>query len=246
MKSEILFCVVLAASVGGGGFWLGQRYAHSVASAAVQPVTNYLAGRKIPPMPVLPPTVAGTNGVAIAVAKLSLADVVAKILELKKKGLLGFSDDGYDGEQNLTKLLLAIDAADIPAVLTFVDKNLSKQMRWGFRVGLLPRWAGTDVTAAMAYADALPDRSERESCISMVVGVWAAKDPTSAAAWAKQIPKGQLRDQVVQAVVNALAEKDPAAALALWQSLAHDGSQRMRSGWGASAQIFAPGRRKIR
>ena len=125
MKSEIFLSVALVVSAAGGGYWLGQRNAHSAVTASAQPATNGLAGGKnfhLPVLPVMATTTAGTNGAAIALAKLSLAEVEAKILELKKKGPMGFGND-YEGEQDMTKLLLAIDAADIPAVLAFCGQK---------------------------------------------------------------------------------------------------------------------------
>ena len=169
MKSEIFLSVVLVASAAGGGYWLGQRHAPTSATAANQISANTAAPKtagSLPPLPVIS-VVTVTNAASSSGAKLSLADIEAKILELKKKGPLGF---GYDGEQDMMKLLLAVEPADIPAVLAFADKNLPKQMRWSFRYGLLQRWGEVDVAAAMAYANALTDRQEREGAIGIVGG----------------------------------------------------------------------------
>ena len=213
MKSELVLSILLAASAAGGGYWLGQRHASSVSTpSAGQRFANPDAARlanALPPVPVIRAT-SGTNLVFPAAGRISLAEIDAKILELKQKGPMGFGY-GLGGEQDFQKLLLAIEPADIPAVLGFVDQNLSKQVRSGLRYQLLLRWAEADVTAAMAYAYALTDRQEREGAIGVVAGAWAAKDSQAAAAWAKQLPQGQLRDQVFNSIVGAMAAKDPPA-----------------------------------
>lgn len=68
-------------------------------------------------------------------------------------------------------------------------------MRRGLRYQLMQRWTEVDVTAAMAYANSLTDRQERELSIDIVAGVWAAA-----------------RQQALNAVVQQWAQNDPTAA----------------------------------
>ncbi len=166
--------------------------------------------------------------------KLSVAEIEAMILEQKKNGQ--WNNGLQSGQRELFKALADIDTADIPPLLAFMDKNLPKQMRWGMRYQLLQRWAEEDVTAAMAYANSLTDRQEREAAVGIVAGAWAEKDPRAATDWLKQLPRGQLRDQVLNSVVNAMAGTDPQAALDLSQALGSSYSRRF--GMGSSWQIF--------
>jgi hypothetical protein len=98
MKSEFFLVVLLAASAAGGGYWFGQRHAHPVAPVPANlhfaTATVAKAPTALPTLPVIPVN-RDTNGSSSVGGKLSLAEIEAKILELKKKGPMGY---GYDGE----------------------------------------------------------------------------------------------------------------------------------------------------
>ena len=123
MKSEIFLSVLLAASAAGGGYWFGQRHAHSTSAiTATNQLGNTSGAKTLGGIPTLPPIHAATDtNTTPTLGKLSLADIEAKLLELKKKGSISY---GFGAEQDFMKLMVEIDPADIPAVMAFVDKNL--------------------------------------------------------------------------------------------------------------------------
>jgi len=188
---------------------------------------------KLPPVQ-NPPATAADKAAKPLEGKMTLAEIEAKIMELKSQGSFGMD---FRRQQDWMKIMADVEVADIPQLMAFVDKNMTQQMRWGLRYSLLARWADADVSAAMAYANSLPKRQDRESSIGIVASAWAAKDPKAAAEWMKQLPKGQLREQVLSSIVSAMAAKDPEAALALQQELGANNSRRF--GMGYAYQIFS-------
>ncbi|MEI7808747.1 MAG: hypothetical protein WCJ07_09720, partial [Verrucomicrobiota bacterium] len=240
MKNSFIFSLLLAVFAAGGGYWFGQHHAPANTSTTESPVASDASGKagstKLPLVRVKP--AAAPEKTEKSSAKLSLADLEAKILELSKSGRMNFGFGLQKEQQEFFKQLMDVEVADIPELLRFTDKNLPPQMRWVVRYSLLARWAESDVSAAMAYANAMTSRQEREQAIGIVVGAWAGKDAKSAAEWAKQLPKGQLRDQVMNSVVGAMAATDPAAALELAKSLGLNSSRRF--GMGFAWQIFQP------
>ena len=129
----------------------------------------------------------------------------------------------------------SIDPADFPATLALLDRVGSKNVRDGLRTGLLVKWAETDPSAAMAYANTVTGRPSRDTAIVAVMQGWAEKDSAAALAWAQQLPPGQLRNQVLSAAVGALASKDPQAAFDLMKSAGLD-NQLLR--YGGLRQVF--------
>lgn len=238
MKNGFFLLILLVLSASGGGYWLGRHRAQP--QSAVKISATPAAPVKQPALVSLPsvrvkPEAVAVTGTNLASGKMSLAEVEAKLLELKKNG--GRAIYGRQNWMELTKALLDLDPADIPQLMAFIDANLPRQMRGGLRYQLIERWADADLPAAMAYANTLTDRQEREQTISIVAGAWAAKDPQAAAAWAKQLPSGQFRNQVLDSIVNAMAATDPQAALDLAQ--ASDMGNSRRYGMGFAYQIFS-------
>jgi hypothetical protein len=80
MKSELIFSVVLVVSAAGGGYWLGQ---HHTQQSAAQISTETTAINQRTSLFLPPTTAMGKNQKA---GQLSLAEIEAKILELKKSG----------------------------------------------------------------------------------------------------------------------------------------------------------------
>ena len=105
--------------------------------------------------------------------KLTLADIEAQIMEIKKRDQA--KSDDFEGQRDWLRVVTDVEPADIPKVLDFIDKNLSKQIRDSYKEQLMERWAAIDVAAAMAYANALPDHTDREWAIGVVAGIWAKK-----------------------------------------------------------------------
>src|SRR5690242_3645156 len=236
MKSEFILIVVLVASAAGGGYWLGKHQAHPAPDSAANQFVSQSAGnaKNAPHLPPVHNPLAKTTSKSTShPAQFTLADIEAKLLELKKNGPTGM---GYDNQMEWMKMLADVDVADIPQLLAFVDKNLSRQMQWGLRYQLLQRWAGADVSAAMAYANQLTNRQERETAIGIVAAAWTKQDSAAAIAWLKQLPRNRFRDQILNSILTPLSQTDPQSALDLAQSL--DGMNSQRWGWGVPS-IFA-------
>ena len=229
MKNALVLCLVAVLAM-GGGYWLGQRNAAKTPSHADQRRTKKKPQTvaELPPVR-KPPAEKPASSPKSKPEKLSVTEIESKILEIQKTGPRGW---GPSGERDWSKVMAHLDADDVPALLAFVDNNLSQQLRARPRQQLLQCWAESDVSGAMAYANALPIRQEREGAIALVAATWAQTDAAGVAAWVRQLPRGQLRDQILQSVLHPMSTTDPQAANDLAQSLG--GSNARRWGWSAS------------
>ena len=101
---------------------------------------------------------------------MSLAEIEEKIRTM------GPSFGRY-GDRAFMRMLDSVDVADMPQLLAFIDKNAPQNVRQGLRYTLISRWAELDSSAALAYAQSIPNRQERDSAIGAFVSGWAGKDP---------------------------------------------------------------------
>jgi len=227
----ILWSCILGAAM--GGYWAGRQH---VFSAPVARTVTVAAGVNQLPPPLLPvlPTVSTNAATNLLSEKMSLADVMARMLVLKADG-----DDGLnnDPDQKWSKLLASVNLGDIPQVLAFADQNLTANLRASVRNDLLSRWADADPSGALAYAGNISDKSERHAATGMVVQAWAGADATAAAAWVQRQPDGPFRNQLLNEVLTAMSRKDPAAACGIYLGL-DSASRRKGILTFAAEQIF--------
>lgn len=142
----------------------------------------------------------------------SLSEIEEQILRLSG------GDWRRGGDRKLRRALDSVELRDMPRALLLIDKALEQHTRSSLRQLLLSRWAETDPRAAMASAQAVRNRAERESAISAVLGGWADKDPESAVAWVKKLPPGELKIQALTEVISSSATSNPQLALDLLRS----------------------------
>ena len=147
MKNGLILSVLLVVCAAGGGFWLGQHHAPAAVApenptSTDTPKTPGFMNQSGAQNPSAKPAAsAGKNGQTLS-GKMTLADIEAKILEYGKQSRMVFGGYGYQKQQqDLFKLLADVDAAEIPELLKFIDKNVTQQIRWQLRYMLLPRWA---------------------------------------------------------------------------------------------------------
>jgi hypothetical protein len=218
--------VLVGATALGAGYWIGRQHsapsARSSASLPAQSAGGTVRGRASLP-PVRKTRLAAKPGDADG--KLSLAEIEAKIQGMKQ------------GDPRLWKewqrILDSVAPADIPALLAFLEKTPTAVSQEVWRMSLLGRWAESDASSAMAYADTVGGKQAREQAILTVLQSWGETDPEGAAAWARQLPPGQLRNQAIGAVIGMLAATNPEAALDLMQSSGVKSAQ-----WGYVSSVF--------
>lgn len=87
-------------------------------------------------------------------------------------------------------------------------------------------WASTDVTGALAWAQALPDASARRDALGSISQQWAQTDPQAAADFATQLAPGQ-RSQVLANTLSTWADSDLDGALN-WIGQMPDSSEKTR------------------
>src|SRR5471032_1837146 len=103
MKNGFLLLGLLVLSAAGGGYWLGQYCAQpqtivKISAPAAAVAAKNPASPSLPPMR-LPAATATATETNLESGKLSLAEIEAKILELKKKGLVNLY--GFQGQREL-------------------------------------------------------------------------------------------------------------------------------------------------
>ncbi len=223
MRNGVLLGL-LAVSTAGGGYWLGRWQASLAVTRAVpQAAPAKSQGKSTLPPLHHPPAKKSAAQLSPLPGGHSIEEIKAGFLHLKKEGLIR---NGLTDDSEWLRMIADVDVADIPELLAFVDNNLPKTMRSGSLDQLLQRWAESDVSAAMAYAQALPNRQEREQCVSSVAGVWAKTDAAGVVAWLKPFPSGPFRDQLFNSILTAISAADPQGAFELYQSLNCGGLKR--------------------
>ena len=113
------------------------------------------------PLPPQLPAITNQYPAAVADAKgiPSLAQIEAKIRELDETGIALSSSYRFNQWQ---KFVEAIPPADLPRALDVLERTGTKNTRNQLRGCLLASLAETDPGAAMAHANALPDKAARE------------------------------------------------------------------------------------
>src|ERR1019366_8475358 len=143
-NSFILIALLTLAGFGAGmlvGGRLGSFKAATVAAAPPSPADHLPA--------INPHRKCGASGrTGAAPEPASIAEIEAAI----QKAVRMISGRGYKA---LNELMLKVNPSDIPQLLAFVEKLPSVNNKSQLRSLLLARWAETDVSSAMAYADAV-------------------------------------------------------------------------------------------
>jgi len=96
----------------------------------------------------------------------------------------------------VSKISESVNQSNIREVVGFAETLPREQDKNVLRSVLLGRWAEFDAQAAVAYAQALPNRA-RNSAVSSVIAGWAEHDFAGASAWTQQLSPGPLRDQAM-------------------------------------------------
>ena len=165
MKNGFIIWLLFLICAAGGGYWAGRHHTAPAPSSAPSAAASTDASPpNLPPVNTAPDI--GTDKTDDApLGKMSLADIEAGLLDLKSRGDFAMNNDPG---MKWTKLMIEVNTPDIPQILAFADKNLTSAMRSTVRTDLLTRWADGNVSAAMAYANGIADKSERESAIGLV------------------------------------------------------------------------------
>lgn len=125
--------------------------------------------------------------------KLTLAESETNIMLLK---------ESMEDRQEMDDFVENVDPAQISLLLTFAKNNLPNKdvQTWFSR--LLPHWAQTNLPVAMAYAQALPDKLDRESAVVLVVSGWGDSDPEAALAFANTLPIVSDKRRVISNIMS--------------------------------------------
>lgn len=197
MNKGFVQSMILGVCAAGVGYWLGQRspathtQRTAVATAANATGSTAATASASAGHPAAPAADAAETP---ATGRLPLAEIKAKLLELKGHGAFGLS---FEEQRAWLKAMIDLDPADIPELLDFTRRQLPRSLSSGLQLQLLSHWADREVHKAMAYAKALASREDRELGITIVARAWARQDPKAAADWVRQLPKGRLRAQEI-------------------------------------------------
>lgn len=85
--------------------------------------------------------------------------------------------------------------------------------------GALREWTGKDRAAALAWAESLPEREDRDDAVGYVVRLWVEKDAPAAARYAVNLPDNESRTPVLSGVISEWCRTDRDAAVAWVTSL---------------------------
>jgi hypothetical protein len=94
---------------------------------------------------------------------------------------------------------------------------------------LVSAWARRDPEAALAWAQALPDKVFRVEALIVMIDQWAKTDPDRIAATLTALPDGWTKWQLYATHTARLAVVDPAAAMAWAQAAPTEGLRRQAS-----------------
>jgi hypothetical protein len=206
MKSGILYCLLLLGAL-GGGYWAGRHNAirsqPSTDRHEITEKTSRTIGNSASPE---------TNA-PVANEKFSLAEIEERIRGFK----ISDAKWGMGVPPAWANLFQQISADDMPEVLTFVRKNTPRPLQRVLLTGLIKRWADVDPQGAITYASKLPQKSDREFSIDIILASWSSSDAKAATRWVGQLPPGPLRNEIMSNFIAALAVNDPRAAFDLLQ-----------------------------
>jgi len=111
------------------------------------------------------------------------------------------------------------DLATNPTQAAAQLQNLTSDPAFGsLAAQLVGAWSAKDPQAAMAWAEALPQGSARDTSIAAVASQMAGKDPQAAVTFAQQLPDGG-RDLALGKIIPSWARQAPAQASAALQSM---------------------------
>src|SRR5260370_2651655 len=180
MKAKgVVGIVLIAFAALGAGYWLGHRAGGGTPSQLSKPSPSQDgAGPSRAPKQLSQRTKAQAVTTSSEDPKPSLAEIEEKFSSAKER----------IRPKEWERILDSLNAQDFPGLLAAAEKNPSKSIRDGIRAGLLTRWAASDPTSAMEYANSIAGKKDKENAILAVLRGWAEKDAEAAAAWAKQIP----------------------------------------------------------
>ena len=171
MRKGILFGLAMLLAT-GGGYWLGYRRALSAAAGAQASARAVMAKRSAAYKRSSAARPAAEKAAAQVVrsdAPRSAKELRARVSELKKAWLSSVTGDDSDW----TKKVAEVEVAAIPQMLALADKELPKTMRLALRQQLLGRWAASDVSAALDYAQAPATTLMHDSRSCMPASAWA-------------------------------------------------------------------------
>jgi hypothetical protein len=142
---------------------------------------------------------------------MSTAEIEARLDSALKR------PNGMSRWRKISALLDDVTAENGHALAELVrnQKTASGREALGLIVGA---WAAKDATAAMAYAESIPDNELRKQTILGALGGWAENEPDAALKWARTLPPGELMRNAENIVINKIAETDPERALAMIKS----------------------------
>src|SRR2546425_612739 len=171
MKRGILFGLVLGALAAFlVGYYARGRSGAVGSGGALATASGERASAAHPALPEVKirRTAADPESLRSIGGKLSLAEIEARMSAMK----------GFEGRaaREWMKILETLGPGDYAELLGFADKSLSKSMRDRLRPGLITSWAMSDPAAAIAYANGLANKHDREQAIFAAVRGWAESD----------------------------------------------------------------------
>jgi hypothetical protein len=86
-------------------------------------------------------------------------------------------------------------------------------------------WFDKDLTAALAWADKLPDEKARNAAFGAIGNEMGKHNPKVGTEWLDSIPAGAAKDEAINGYISQAGEKDSAGALA-WALSISDDSKR--------------------
>ena len=167
LKNRVPLIVLLALSSAGIGYWMGQHQSRPASETA--PSKSTVAKKEVETASSAPtPAKTQNEKPNLQEKPYSLQQTESKLLQFSQSGNISRL---FNDEMDWMKMLADVKESDIPQLLAFVDSKISRQMRWALRNQLLQRLAQSNLSVAINYANALPNRQEREQCLAIVVGV---------------------------------------------------------------------------
>ena len=237
MKREIVTALATAALAVPAGFWLGGRRAADAVKTNVEfPAAAATDVRATGTSNAAPEAAAPSGGAKSAPAsaaaapasgaqpRLSIGEVEEKLLELNRTAR-GGRHGLHGAEAKWIEMITSVDAQDIPRLLAFAEANLDRSLQMGLRHFLIGKLAENDLQGAIAYANGLKNRREREQALTQIAGVWSKKDPAAAIEWARNLPATSFRDDALRSIVSSYGATEPEKAFQLVLALGKGNAQ---------------------
>lgn len=106
----------------------------------------------------------------------------------------------------------ALSAAEIPAVLTALDKPGDRGL---FTILLTSRWADHDPQTAAEWGGKVENMKFRRALLAVVAESWASRDLTASTAWARGIEDQGTRDEMLARLASHAGASEPEFAIGL-------------------------------